>query len=200
MTIEISSSRVFRDNYFLDVARGKRVLDIGCVGADGLMRLHRQMREVAKDVVGLDMQAADGVVVGDAQNFKFEQPFDACIAGEIIEHLGDVTGFLRSCMEAVGPGGRIIITTPNPYSLVALRYALLARRVPNDEGHVALFDAITLRHMLINFAPHNGVSGTICYYEDGGPVGAVYQLNRTISRWICPYASGLLADLTVNSA
>lgn len=199
MSIEIVRKQVRRDDYFIQAAQNKKVLDIGCVAADGLMNLHTRMKCVSNSITGLDLQSAEGVVQGDAQCFDFgDEKFDVCVAGEVIEHLGNISGFLKCCAKSVGINGRLIITTPNAYSLVALRLAMFGKVVPNDLGHVLQFDAVTFRNMLVNYAPNNGFSGQVFYYEDSGDVSNIYRLNRAISKRCPGYSCGLIADLTVN--
>ncbi len=43
-------------------------------------------------------------------------PFDVIVAGELIEHLDDQGMLFRVAREALAPGGRMILTTPNPYA------------------------------------------------------------------------------------
>src|ERR1700760_1864402 len=51
-------------------------------------------------------------------------PYDALLAGEVIEHipLAAVDGFLAMAMSLLKPGGKLLLTTPNPH------YLLLGRR------------------------------------------------------------------------
>lgn len=51
-------------------------------------------------------------------------PYMAVLAGEVIEHipLQAIDGFLRKAMSLLEPGGKVLLTTPNPH------YVLLGRR------------------------------------------------------------------------
>jgi len=194
--IEFVRRRVIRQDYITDAARGLRVLDIGCVGANGLMELHRRIRRVAADCVGLDAASSPGVIVGDAQNFDFSDPFDLIVAGEIVEHLPNVRGFAESVLRNLKPAGRLILTTPNPYSWLALAKAAGGRPVPNDACHIALYDATTLMNWW-NGLFRDCVSGQVMYYEETGELSWPYRLNRAVSAWVPGYSIGLLLDLTV---
>lgn len=190
--IEMTNQRVIRQDYIIDAARSRTVLDIGCVAPNQLLELHRQVKAVAKSCLGMDLTAAEGVVVADAQNFDLGQ-FDLIVAGEIIEHLGDLRGFFSSAARNLLPGGRLIITTPNPYSLLALRYALLGKQVPNDSEHVTLLDATVLGNLVRNFG--NSFTGKLFYYEERGYAYLPYRINRWVSRVLPRMACGLLLDL-----
>ena len=52
--------------------------------------------------------------MGDAEHFALDRQFDTIVAGDLIEHLGNVEGFLKSVMGCLAPGGKLVIQTPNP--------------------------------------------------------------------------------------
>ena len=192
--VTATRQRVIREDVMLAAAAGQDVLDIGCVAADGLMRLHREIRSIARSCVGLDQAAGEGVIVADAQAFAIERLFDVVIAGEVIEHLGNVHGFIRSVAAHLKPGGRLIVTTPNAYSGVMLRHALLGRIVPNDRYHVAMFDMTTVVNMFNNYGGSQ-FTGSACYYEERYTKLPLYRANRLVSRLLAGYSSGILLDL-----
>jgi 2-polyprenyl-3-methyl-5-hydroxy-6-metoxy-1,4-benzoquinol methylase len=77
--------------------------------------------------------------------------FEAVFAGEIIEHLVDTTAFLDEVRRVLGPGGILVVTTPNLASLEN-RLRLLMGRYPiwvevalSDQGHVRAYTLPTLR-------------------------------------------------------
>ena len=49
------------------------------------------------------------------QNFDLGRTFDTVFAGELIEHLGNVDGFLSSARRHLEPGGQLVLTTPNVF-------------------------------------------------------------------------------------
>jgi len=124
------------------IARGARVLEIGC-GGGGLLR-----RAAARgaDVVGVDvqqdalelaraqLQANKVAGTGNHENALHLSPrllvslsqigkdnrlpfrataFDAILAQHVIEHLPDVDAALREWWRVLNPGGRLAIATPN---------------------------------------------------------------------------------------
>lgn len=46
--------------------------------------------------------------------------YDAVVASEILEHVSDKDLFIKSCVQALKPGGKIFITTPNKSRLTQL--------------------------------------------------------------------------------
>ena len=147
--------------YVVERCRGKRVLDLGCVmhQPNAYNRhdfMHRAIREVASDVVGLDLHEAGvealrqrgcNVIVGDAENFAFPEKFDVIVAGDIIEHLGNLDGMLTSCRAALKPEGVILVATPNPWYWRNVVKAVLYKEVPNNAEHSCWFDPRTLRQL-----------------------------------------------------
>ncbi len=51
--------------------------------------------------------------MADAQDFELGRLFDTVFAGEVIEHLDNVHGFLSSVRRHLAHGGRLVLTTPN---------------------------------------------------------------------------------------
>ncbi len=74
---------------------------------------------------------------------------DAIVAGEIIEHLEDPMDFLHSSFQLLKPGGRIILSTPNPNSPIeSLLTIWLSRRWFYTSDHIMLFPQRWLIRML----------------------------------------------------
>src|ERR1035437_6095364 len=90
-----------RAAFIAALAKGKRVLDIGCVNHTLSTRnqshwLHGLLRQQAAYLVGLDYESEPiealrkegyNVLCADATAFNLHEQFDLVIAGEIIEHL-----------------------------------------------------------------------------------------------------------------
>ena len=140
-------------------ARGPDVLDLGFIGelagVGSPLWLHDSIRTRFPSAWGLDasQEAVDALraegrknlFVGDAQDFSLDQSFDTIVAGELIEHLGNPAGLLRSARRHLKPGGRLIVTTPYAFGLHHWLYAQY--KFPNtcaNEGHVQWFCPATL--------------------------------------------------------
>ena len=115
--------------FFLPLVKDKCVLDIGVVQHEREKYqhgtwLHRAIKESSKDCVGLDIDQdgvnflkKDGyhVVNADAQSFDLGVKFDVVVAGDIIEHLSNVGGFLDSVKKHLSPNGILALSTPNQF-------------------------------------------------------------------------------------
>lgn len=101
------------------------VLDIGCGGglvAEPLTRLgasvtgidaSEQAIEVAKAHASM-MDLAITYECLSAEDLKARgQTFDVVLALEIVEHVADVAGFLKTCTELVNPNGALLLSTLN---------------------------------------------------------------------------------------
>ena len=116
-----------------DECRGAKVLDVGCVGHASRIGsdvwLHGQLAGVAGECVGIDMDEAGVQVVRDAgydavvgdltadpPPLLDRAPFDVVVAGEVIEHLPCPQSLLSFAERMLRPGGRLVVTTPNPYA------------------------------------------------------------------------------------
>jgi 2-polyprenyl-6-hydroxyphenyl methylase/3-demethylubiquinone-9 3-methyltransferase len=109
----------------LDSLAGLRLLDIGCGG--GL--LCEPLARLGADVVGADPAAANieaarlhaaqsdlaidyRITTAEALADAGER-FDIVLAMEVVEHVADVSLFVRRCAEMVRPGGMMIAATLN---------------------------------------------------------------------------------------
>ena len=104
---------------------GLSILDIGCGG--GLVC--EPMARLGAEVTGIDadanaiavarQHAADGGLniayktTSSEQLVKEKKRFDVVLALEIVEHVADVDGFVRNCVDLCAPGGLIVFSTLN---------------------------------------------------------------------------------------
>lgn len=124
-----------------------RVLDAGCGDGYWLTRLGEiegveltgvdynplrveRAREVARDV---------SVVLGDMTTYRPPRPFDVLLLSQIIEHVEDDVGLLRTTRGLLRPGGCLILGTPNEGS------RLQRWRVPADTDHVHFYTEPEIR-------------------------------------------------------
>jgi len=85
-------------------------------------------------VVGIDVNAENvrqlnelgfkEVMLQSAEEFALPERFDTIVAGEVIEHLSNPGKFLERARAHLKPGGLLLLTTPNPFSLLNIAYAL----------------------------------------------------------------------------
>ena len=109
----------------LDCLKDVRILDIGCGG--GI--LSEPLARLGAGMVGADpaeanieaarLHAADGGVAVDYRATTAEalaeagERFDIVLAMEVVEHVADLSLFVRRCAEMVKPGGLMITATLN---------------------------------------------------------------------------------------
>src|SRR5688500_13488994 len=121
-----------RTPYIVELARGKRVLDVGVVDHVATAWknpdwLHRQICDAASYCLGVDIMKT-GIEHLREAGFNVQRcditrevpdggPFDVVICGEVIEHVGNPQGLFEMAGRALAPGGRLVLTTPNPYYL-----------------------------------------------------------------------------------
>ena len=120
--------------FITDRCRGKNVLDIGCVAHDADRMddprwLHRHIADASASCIGVDI-LEDGIETLRAAGFDAvahdlstglgpltpRAPFDRIVAGELIEHLGDLDMLFNVAALGLAPDGQLILTTPNPYA------------------------------------------------------------------------------------
>lgn len=151
--------------YVIERSRGKDVLDIGCVQHNPVNYqsrywLHGAIKQHARRVVGLDIydegiaylrERGFDVRAADAQNFDLGERFDVIVAGDVIEHLTNVDGFLSSCLRHLRDDGCIVISTPNPWYWRHVVKAALFARVGVNAEHSQWFCPVTLSQLASRF-------------------------------------------------
>ncbi len=129
----------------------RSILDVGCnvgICAEPLRRIVPDAKLIGLDCVPERVAVAKTVLddarVGFANELPFEdRTFCAVIGCEMIEHLTeeDARAFLLESARVLRPGGRLILTTPNP-RYIYLRMS--GRSVLDDRAHLTEFDSMRL--------------------------------------------------------
>jgi SAM-dependent methyltransferase len=125
----------------LEPVDGKRILDLGC----GKGRFAARLTELGADVVGVDLSAAmlakaTGLARAraSARRLPFaDGSFDAVVAIEVLEHVGDVNPVLAEIRRVLRPGGTLAILDKNASALDARRPwlpALVIKRLDEWRG------------------------------------------------------------------
>jgi SAM-dependent methyltransferase len=123
----------------LEWVKGPKVLDVGCtshtVEIGSPYWLHGRLRASFPDLVGIDISEGNvemlrgagfaNIHVQSAESFELPERFDTIVAGELIEHLSNPGLFLQQARRHLGDQGRLVLTTPNPFSIAYLLYAIL---------------------------------------------------------------------------
>ncbi len=152
---------MLRRDFLLDrVARGERVLDLGCGLGDfaGELAGHGA-RVVGCDVAETALRLArtrhpgiEFVLTGEEELSFSDESFDVVWAGEVLEHVQDGLGLLAEVRRVLRSGGRLVLSTPDHGRLRRLRLGLSAtafeRHFDPRSDHVRFFTARTLRGTL----------------------------------------------------
>ncbi|MEZ5120413.1 MAG: class I SAM-dependent methyltransferase [Solirubrobacterales bacterium] len=150
-----------RDWLLARVRPGERVLDLGCgagefsaalaaagahpLGADVVAEPLRRAR-ARHPALTFRAVALDGALAFD------DGAFDVVWAGELIEHVVDVAGWLSEVRRVLPSGGRLLLTTPDhPPALLtrlAADPAAFAAHFEPRGDHVRFFNARSLREVV----------------------------------------------------
>lgn len=159
----LGRERVFADRIspLLEVARGKRVLDIGCAGSDALTSVdpvHGRIARAASSSVGIDIfepgvrrlaERGHRVFTASAEDFDLpEKDFELATLGDVIEHVSNPGKVFESVNRHLVPGGLLAVTTPNPFSITLMLKMILRRPYAVNSQHVFWFDPALLAGLL----------------------------------------------------
>ena len=130
-----AAQRVHTDSDLLDyiesLVRGKRVLDIGVV-EHSLSYMNRpdwrhgRICKLASHCLGIDILAplVDELngrgfnvrCVDATSEADLGERFDVVFIGDVVEHVDNAVLLLKFAARHLAPGGRLFVTTPNPFS------------------------------------------------------------------------------------
>jgi 2-polyprenyl-3-methyl-5-hydroxy-6-metoxy-1,4-benzoquinol methylase len=149
-----------RRRYLLAVvARGERVLDVGCGAGEFSAKLAR----AGAHVVGIEVAptALDRARTNhpdlDFRLVELDQPlpfddnsFHVVWAGEVIEHVADTARWLSELRRVLAPGGRLLLSTPN-HGRVLLALRGIEHFSDPLGDHLHLYTRRSLRQLLEEF-------------------------------------------------
>lgn len=153
-----------KGDFVVGHCHGREVLDVGCINHSAAVAiemgdewLHRRIQRVARSVTGLDILAADAqelnergydIVVADAQDFDLGRTFDVVVGGDIIEHLSDIGGFLRSVRRHMTTDSLLVLTTPNPFDFAQMMQVVFRGRAVVNAEHTVWIDPSVMYELL----------------------------------------------------
>ena len=146
--------------------RGLRVLDLGCggghngemlkkAGAREVVGVERdpgaaaQARERLDRVVECDLAALDPAELG-------EQPFDAILASDVLEHLLDAEGVLARAVTKLRPGGAVVLSLPNVSNVYVFSQLLRKTWPRRGFGHLRPYSRALVRQARHGAAAERG--------------------------------------------
>ena len=155
-----------RTDLILNYCKGKNVLDIGCIDHHSILEsredwLHKRIKSVAKKIVGIDYLKDEvevlrkkgyDIVYANAEDFDLNEKFDVIVGGEILEHLSNPGNFLNSIKKHMHENTRLILTTPNAFSLRRMIGMILNGKLIENKEHVAYYSNV----LIAQFFKRNG--------------------------------------------
>lgn len=154
---------VDRLTYISQFCKNTKVLDIGCYDETAIKSkrdseywLHELISKKAKKVIGIDSSAQirseiktgprSKIIKKDLYDldkiFASANKVDVIVAGELIEHIPDVSKFLQM-MKELYPKKVLILSTPNATSLSNILLAFFNRE-SSHKDHIQIFSYKTL--------------------------------------------------------
>lgn len=148
----------------LAVGKGEDLLDLGC-GRGVLAEefVHRGNRVTGVDVLppekvspALDLYLQEDFLPGGLAQVKKtlgSRKFDKILLLDVIEHVADSEGMVRTCLDMLRSGGQVIVSVPN-IANISVRLMLLMGRfeyLPRgimDRTHLRFFTRKTIRDLL----------------------------------------------------
>jgi 2-polyprenyl-3-methyl-5-hydroxy-6-metoxy-1,4-benzoquinol methylase len=162
--VKLSRRLNTRHEAVLEWCRGPKVLNLGCAQREYARAsahpywLHKLLADRFPRVLGVDVDRAAveelrtagfDVIEADVETMDLGERFDTVVAGELIEHLSNPGAFLDAAAAHLRPGGRLVLTTPNPFALLyQLHYWALGSRARWNAEHTLWMDAVVARQML----------------------------------------------------
>lgn len=216
------TKQVDRDQYLLDLCRGRRVLDLACAAwpatsmwcANGSL-LHLRLAKVCQSLAGFDrsepgleilrqrgvrelhcLDLLDRRQVEEGWRKLSFQP-EIVLAGELLEHLDRAGLALDNFRRLMAPHSRLVITVPNAFSIRGLLHVLKGyEKVARD--HVSYYSYSNVREL----AERNGFGlEKVSWYRYSlvrRPIDRLLDLVIGPALWVWPQLSeGLIAECRV---
>jgi|SRR3989339_33494 len=159
---------VNRLSYVSQFCKNKKVLDIGCYDETAIKLkenngywLHGLIAKQAKKVIGIDSSEKIKFEIKTSsrskiirlnlydinESFSKNNKVEVIVAGELIEHIPDVTKFLQ-LLKKLYPKKILLLSTPNATSLISIFLAIFSRE-SNHKDHLQIFSYKTLHALCI---------------------------------------------------
>ncbi len=204
---------VNKQDWILNFAEGKRVLDVGCAGAlayntSFLPRtLHYKLSSKASSLVGIDLNKdaitflreqfpANSYLACNAEELytcDLGEKFEVVVLGDIIEHVPQPASLLQGVRKQLQHDGVCLITTANAFAITAMLKYILGHE-PTHPDHVAYYSRKTLARLLSHcqFDPFDWAFYKI---EELGKMNYNLMITSFIERFACILQSGLAVGL-----
>ena len=163
--------RIFRSKRMLRLAHNyipevETILDVGCGRGDFTVPIH--FSGLWK-VIGMDVNStfvahlrAEGIEAYNAMTIRElklpQRSIGVVWASHVVEHIGNLDGFMESIKVILKPGGRVIFTTPSRSALLKYKKSWLPKLIsnPNTEVRPPWHLWSFTKGSLIRFVEHYG--------------------------------------------
>ncbi len=163
-----------RDNWLVETCQGKKVLHIGCtdspITAEKIASrelLHFKLAQVTEQIIGLDIDQ-EGIealsklmpdrtfLIHSAEDLNsckalLGEHFDVIIAADVIEHISNIGLFLAGVKNLLAPKGKLLISTPQSFSIKRMIPMLFMGYEYVHFDHIAYFSVATLSRLLSRY-------------------------------------------------
>ena len=140
-----------------DICKTKNVLDVGCVGQDNDFSseawVHKHLKSVSASLLGVDINKAGieearklGYNILHVDELK-DKTFDVITMLDVIEHVNDICQFLEYYSVYLERGGKMVITTPNPFNVRQFFNILLFGLPSINPEHTTFIDPINFNEI-----------------------------------------------------
>lgn len=142
-------------SYILSQATNKSVLNVGAAGGvrgylphNKEIWMHYRLRNVARELVGIDIDqdgiryaAKYGIEILDAncETMDLHRRFEVIVMSDVIEHLNAPASAIKTLVNHLEQGGKLLLTTPNPTHIGLLGRAVMGRELSIYYDHVGCF-------------------------------------------------------------
>lgn len=179
---------VDRIKFIVEECNDKNVLHLGAVDyyRDSVCGLHQKLIDVSRNVVGVDIDKEGiekakkdniyNIYHGNVENLERSWPdekFRVILATEIIEHLDNPGLFLESIKKFFDDDTKMIITTPNAFSLHSFVYSFLTGSEYVHPNHTCYYSFNTLQYTL---KKHDFKIERAYYYSLGRSFEKIYNI------------------------
>jgi len=146
---------IFYDKLCRRIARGSKVLDVGC-GSGSFLLLSQQRFtcagiEISEYLAGVAMKNSGlKIITGDfhATDFGTEK-YDAITLISLLEHFVDPSGVIRKCYSLLNDKGVLLIKTVN-YDCMNRKIKMAGWTGFRPPDHVVYFSPVNLKALLMN--------------------------------------------------
>jgi SAM-dependent methyltransferase len=144
-----------------------RLLDVGC-GNAMFLEIIKEYDHIGVEVgePGEEIACGHQIILGNLPSLMGWPPFtpgsfDIVTAWDVLEHLSDLTGYLKSFAQLLRPGGHLFVTVPN----IASFSARLTRGRWNAFllEHLWYFSPKTLKRLMLNYGLECIAQGFVPY-------------------------------------